>query len=137
MDCELRAAPGRKRDGGNARALTESVFADGHHGGNVSGVSMTLYLWKAPVIDDPDEAVRLIDEYDERRDDSAFEPSADIRKVAEELLRRFPDEGDGQWADGPPEATDRLLSRLRGWDRLPRAYSRSAGGSKCRCSSGS
>jgi hypothetical protein len=93
---------------------------------------MTLYLWKAPVIDDSDEAARLIDEYDERGDDSAFEPSADIPRVAEELLRRFPDEGVGPWADGPPEATDRLLYITIRWgadnavlhaiDELARAY---------------
>ena len=96
-------------------APTEIVFTDRHHDGSVSAVSMTLYLWKTPVTDDPDEAARLIDERDERGDDSAFAPSADIPKVAEELLRRFPDEGAGPWADGPPEASDRLLYITLRW----------------------
>lgn len=70
---------------------------------------MTLYLWKAPVVDDPDEAARLIDAWDERGDVSVFQPSDDIAMVAEELVRRFPHADDGPWGDGPPEPTDRVL----------------------------
>lgn len=72
-------------------------------------MSMTLLLWKAPVVDDPDEAERLLQPYYDREDDSAFEPSADIATVSNELLRRFPKAADGPWADYPPEQTDRLL----------------------------
>jgi hypothetical protein len=72
-------------------------------------MSMTLLLWKAPVVDDPDEAERLLQPYYDREDDSAFEPSADIATVSNELLRRFPEAADGPWADFPPEQTDRLL----------------------------
>ena len=72
-------------------------------------MSMTLYLWKAPVVDDPDEAQRLLLPFEERDDVSAFEPSADVARVADELLRRFPDAEAGPWADGPPEPGDRLL----------------------------
>jgi hypothetical protein len=72
-------------------------------------MSMTLILWKAPVTDDEDEAKRLLEPYYEREDDSAFEPSADIAKVSDELLRRFPDADDGPWADFPFEQTERLL----------------------------
>ena len=32
----------------------------------------TLYLWKAPVVDDPDVAQRLLEPYNEREDDSAL-----------------------------------------------------------------
>jgi len=53
-------------------------------------MSMTLILWKAPVVDDPDEAKRLIDAWCETEDDSAFEPSDDIARVADELRRRWP-----------------------------------------------
>ena len=72
-------------------------------------MSMTLILWKAPVVDDPDEAKALFEPYNEREDDSAFEPSEDIATVARELLRRFPYADDAPWADFPPEQTDRLL----------------------------
>jgi len=70
---------------------------------------MTLILWKAPVVDDADEAERLLQPYYDRSDDSAFEPSADIATVSTELLRRFPEAQGGPWADSPPEQTDRLL----------------------------
>ena len=58
---------------------------------------MTLILWKAPVVDDPDEAKRLLQPYYDHEDDSAFESSADIAKLSEELLRRFPFADDGPW----------------------------------------
>jgi len=70
---------------------------------------MTLLLWKAPVVVDADEAERLLQPYYDRGDDSAFEPSAAIAAVSNELLRRFPEAGHGPWADTPPEQTDRLL----------------------------
>ena len=72
-------------------------------------MSMTLILWKAPVVDDEDEAQRLLAPYYDREDDSAFEPSADIAAVSTELLRRFPEAEDGPWADSPPEQTERIL----------------------------
>ena len=72
-------------------------------------MSMTLLLWKAPVVSDSDEAERLLQPYYDREDDSAFEPSAAIATVATELLRRFPQAPGGPWADYPPEQTDRLL----------------------------
>jgi hypothetical protein len=73
----------------------------------------TLYLWKAPVVDDPDEAERLMKAYNEREDDSAFQPSAAVATVSDELLRRFPDRfpdaKDGPW-EAAPYPTDRLLA---------------------------
>ena len=72
-------------------------------------MSMTLILWKAPVVSDEDEAQRLLVPYYDREDDSAFEPSEEIATVAAELLRRFPDAEDGPWADSPPEQTERIL----------------------------
>ena len=53
-------------------------------------MSMTLILWKAPVIDDADEAKALLTPWYEDEDDSAFEPSPDIAVVADELRRRWP-----------------------------------------------
>ena len=70
---------------------------------------MTLILWKAPLVDDPDEAAELLQRYYDRGDESAFQPSAALATVADELLRRFPDAEDGPWADGPPEHSERLL----------------------------
>jgi hypothetical protein len=53
-------------------------------------MSMTLILWKAPVVDDPDEAKKLLEPWYQSEDDSAFEPSPDIAKVADELRRLYP-----------------------------------------------
>jgi hypothetical protein len=79
-------------------------------------MSMTLILWKAPVVDDPDEAKRLLQPWYDHEDDSAFEPSDDIARAAEMLRSRWPDDYEGEppdnnpWADMPFEQTDRLLS---------------------------
>lgn len=78
-------------------------------------MSMTLILWKAPLVEDEDEAKRLLAPYYDRDDDSAFEPSADIGKVSAELLRRFPESEDGPWADFPPEETERILLLAIRW----------------------
>ena len=51
---------------------------------------MTLILWKAPVVEDADEAKRLTKAWYETEDDSVFEPSEDIARVADELRRRWP-----------------------------------------------
>jgi len=53
-------------------------------------MSMTLILWKAPVVDDPDEAKKLLEPWYQSEDDSAFEPSPDIAEVADELRRLYP-----------------------------------------------
>jgi hypothetical protein len=53
-------------------------------------MSMTLILWKGPVVDDPGEAQSLTEAWYEAGDDSAFEPSPDIARVADELRRRWP-----------------------------------------------
>ena len=60
---------------------------------------MTLIFWKAPVVDDPDAAKALLQEYYDKKDDSAFEPSEAIARVREELLRRFPDDAAGEAAE--------------------------------------
>ena len=53
-------------------------------------MSMTLILWKGPVVEDADQAKALTKAWYECEDDSAFEPSPDIAKVADELRRRWP-----------------------------------------------
>lgn len=53
-------------------------------------MSMDLYLWKAPVTDDEEEAARLVDRYFDAKEQGVFEPSTDIATAAEELLRLYP-----------------------------------------------
>jgi hypothetical protein len=72
-------------------------------------MSMTLILWKAPLVDDPDEAESLLQRYHESGDDSAFEASPDIAKMADELRARFPVGEESPWASFPPRQTDRIL----------------------------
>jgi hypothetical protein len=74
-------------------------------------MSMTLILWKAPLVDDEDEAQALLEPWYETGDDSTFEPSDDLAAVHDLLLRDFPLDGQGDagpWADGP-ENSGRLL----------------------------
>ena len=67
-------------------------------------MSMTLILWKAPVVDDPADAQELLKAWYETEDDSAFEPSGDIAIVAEELRRLYP------WRDLTNEETVARMS---------------------------
>lgn len=81
---------------------------------------MTLILWKAPVVDSPDEAKALLDAWYENGDDSAFEASEDIARVADSLRSRWPDwetepPGNCPWADMPFEQSDRLLAIHARW----------------------
>ena len=55
-------------------------------------MSMTLILWKGPVVDNPDEAKDLLEPWYEHGDESAFEASGDIALVAEQLRSRWPDD---------------------------------------------
>lgn len=75
-------------------------------------MSMTLILWKAPVVHDPDEAKKLLEPFYDHEDDGAFEPSGEIALFREQLLSVYPFDPSGNssspWAD-PPEETDRLL----------------------------
>lgn len=79
-------------------------------------MSMTLILWKAPVVGDPDEARRLLEPWHDTGDESGFEPSGDIARAADALRSRWPDSYEGEppahcpWADMPFEQSDRLLA---------------------------
>ena len=80
-------------------------------------MSMTLILWKAPVVDDPDEAKALLEAWHEHGDESAFEPSEEIARVANALRSRWPDDWTAEevpvgcpWADMPFEQSERLLA---------------------------
>jgi hypothetical protein len=77
-------------------------------------MSMDLYVWKRPLVTDPEEAKRLV----ELEDENVFEPSADLERFYAELLERFPprealadteQESDAiPWADSP-EGSNRLV----------------------------
>ena len=74
-------------------------------------MSMTLILWKAPMVADEAEAQALLKTWYETGDDSAFEPSSELQIVYDELLRNYPmdrEKGADAWADGP-DNTGRLL----------------------------
>ena len=77
---------------------------------------MTLILWKAPVVDDPDEALALLETWYETGDDSAFEPSGDLATVYNLLLQNYPmdwEKGADPWADGPDNSGCLLVLSLR------------------------
>lgn len=79
-------------------------------------MSMTLILWKAPVIEDADEAGRFLKPWHKSGDDSMFETSDDIARAADMLRSRWPDHYEGEppancpWADMPFEQSERLLA---------------------------
>ena len=77
-------------------------------------MSMDLYLWKLPVVTDPDEALRLL----ELNDETVFEASTELERFYAELMERFPPpesfadvelaDAATPWADSP-HGTDRLV----------------------------
>jgi hypothetical protein len=75
-------------------------------------MSMTLILWKAPVVREPEDAEALLKPFYEREDDSAFEPSPAIAAVADELRRIYP------WRD---LSNDETVARMSEEERA--AYS--------------
>ena len=56
-------------------------------------MSMDLYLWKAPVIDDPDKAGALLDRFYEQGEQSVFQPSEDIVRALGKIRERYSDHG--------------------------------------------
>ena len=74
-------------------------------------MSMTLVLWKTPVVDDPDDAEALLGPYYESGDESAFSTSADLERMSHTLFERHPydDTDDMPWSD-PPMISDRVLT---------------------------
>lgn len=91
-------------------------------------MSMTLIVWKAPVVDDPDDAKRLLRPWLEHGDTSAFEPSADVAAVYEKLREKYPDDPSSEnysdkncpWSDIPIERSDRLLALDIRWNADPK-----------------
>lgn len=79
-------------------------------------MSFSLILWKAPVVLDAEEAEALLKPYYDNGDESGFEASGDIKRCADELRRRFPDDPSREppdesspWALLPFDQSERLL----------------------------
>jgi hypothetical protein len=53
-------------------------------------MSMDLYLWKAPVTGDEEEARELVGRYFDNGEQGVFEASDDIAAAADELLKLYP-----------------------------------------------
>ena len=91
-------------------------------------MSMDLFLWKAPVTDDPDEAAALLRRYFEDGDKMVFEASEDVSHVLEIIRQNYPDdpesgaEDSSPWASWPIPDSDRLIELNIRWSsetRLP------------------
>jgi hypothetical protein len=89
---------------------------------------MDLFLWKAPITDDPDEAAALVERYLEQGDKDVFEPSEDVSRVLQIIRKNYPDDPEGgadessPWASWPIPDSDRLIEltiRWGGESRLP------------------
>lgn len=86
-------------------------------------MSGTLIVWKAPVVEDERAAKRLLHDFYETGDESAFEASSDVERFYDELIALWPprgyeeDEDDAvpTWASGEPEASSRLVSMDYSW----------------------
>jgi hypothetical protein len=81
-------------------------------------MSMSLYLWKAPVIDDPDEARALIDRYYDQSEISVFEPSEDVVRALGKIREKHSDAAgndDNPWSSWPIEDSDRIIELNIRW----------------------
>jgi hypothetical protein len=79
---------------------------------------MSLYLWKAPVIDDPDEARVLIDRYYDQGEISVFEPSEDVVRTLAKIRKNYSDAADNDdntWSSWPIEDSDRIIELSIRW----------------------
>ena len=83
----------------------------------------TLIAWKGPKVQDEDAAARLLHDYYETGDESAFEPSKDVVRFYDDLLALWPslEELDPEDADLPPswsespERSTRIVSMEYRW----------------------
>jgi hypothetical protein len=84
-------------------------------------MSMTLILWKAPVVREPDQAQALLAGWSQTGDESAFEPSADVTRFLDEIRAHYPDDPDSgadessPWACWPIPDSDRLVDLSLRW----------------------
>ncbi|HEX6409468.1 MAG TPA: hypothetical protein VFZ88_02640 [Sphingomicrobium sp.] len=81
-------------------------------------MSMSLYLWKAPVIDDPDKARALIDRYYDQGEISVFERSEDVVRTLARIRENYSDAAgndDNPWSSWPIEDSDRIIELNIRW----------------------
>ena len=81
-------------------------------------MSMDLYLWKAPVIDDADEARALLDRFYDRNEVEVFKPSKDVSRALARIRELYPDDAgrdDGPWSSWPIDDSDRLIALNIRW----------------------
>ena len=89
---------------------------------------MDLFLWKAPVTDDPDSAAALVEKRFDQRNDSMFEPSANIARFADAVRALYPDDpalpetaaDSCPWSNLPFEQSQRLLVLNIRWSAAKR-----------------
>jgi hypothetical protein len=76
---------------------------------------MTLILWKAPVVREAEEAEALLESWYESGDESAFEPSRDVKRFLDEIRAHYPDDFEGgaddlsPWSSWPIPESDRIV----------------------------
>ena len=81
-------------------------------------MSMSLYLWKAPVVDDSGEALALIDRYYDDGDETVFEPSESVSRALARIRELYPDDpgsDDNPWSSWPIEDSDRIIELNIRW----------------------
>ena len=81
-------------------------------------MSMDLYLWKAPAIDDAAEARALLDRFYDRNEVEVFEPSTDVARALARIRELYPDDAgrdDNPWSSWPIEDSDRLIALNIRW----------------------
>ena len=91
-------------------------------------MSMDLFLWKAPVTGDPEEAAALLKRYFEDDHKEVFEPSEDVVRVLDLIRETYPDDAEAgaeesaPWASWPIPDSNRLIELNIRWGvetRLP------------------
>jgi hypothetical protein len=83
-------------------------------------MSMTLILWKAPVVREAEEADTLLKCWHDTGDESAFEPSRDIARFLEEIRAHYPDDVESAdhltpWSSLPIPDSDRIIDLSIRW----------------------
>src|SRR5690349_23633687 len=78
-------------------------------------MSMTLILWKEPVIREAEEAEAMLKPYYDHQDDSGFEPSTSIAAFADDLRALYP------WRDLTNEETVARMSEEERAKWMPEA----------------
>ena len=82
---------------------------------------MTLILWKAPVVRQAEEAQALLKQWYDSGDESAFEPSGNVKRFLDEIRAHYPDDFEGgtndlsPWSSWPIPQSDRIVDLSIRW----------------------